>query len=81
MFQGTHPVMMRAAPTMAVGGSWSVEAATGSSTFSLADSVRTNIYTWQSQEAIPTSNSSDGAAAMSYSNNDNDAFLSGSAEL
>ena len=81
MFQGTHPVMMRAAPTMAVGGSWSVEAATGGSTFSLAESVRTNIYTWQSQEAIPTSNSSDGAAAMSYAGNDNDAFLSGSAEL
>jgi len=81
MFQGTHPVMMRAAPTMAVGGTWAIEAATGSSTFSLAESVRTNIYTWQSQEAIPSSNSSDGAAAMSYSNNDNDAFLSGDAEI
>ena len=81
MFQGTHPVMMRAAPTMAIGGSWSAEAATGSTTFELAESVRTNIYTWQSQEAIPSSNASDGAAAMAYAENRADAFLSGSAEL
>ena len=81
MFQGMHPVMMRAAPSLAIGGSWTGEVATGGITFSLAESVRVNNLFWQVQEAIPTSGSNNGYAAMVYSNNDNDAFFSADAEL
>jgi len=81
MFQGQHPVRMRTGPTMAYGGSWSVEAATGSSTFVLAGSVRTSDLFWQSQEAIASSGAADGYAAICYGGTDDDAFLSGSAEL
>ena len=81
MFQGQHPVRMRTGPTMAYGGSWNVEAATGSSTFVLAGSVRVSDLFWQSQEAIASSGDADGYAAICYASNDADAFLSGSAEL
>ena len=80
MYQGMHPVMMRAAPTMAVGGSWNAEVATGNGSFSLANSVRTSTLFWQSQEAIGDG-ANNGYAAMVYGSGDDDAFLSGSAEL
>jgi len=81
MFQGMHPVMMRAAPSLAIGGSWSGEVATGGIVFSLAESVRVSNLFWQVQEAIPTSGAANGYAAMVYGSNDNDAFFSGDAEL
>jgi len=81
MYQGQHPITMRAAPTMAVGGSWNPEVATGTGTFALTGSVRSSTLFWQSQEPIPTSGASDGAAAIVYASGDDDAFLSGSAEL
>ena len=81
MFQGQHPVTMRAAPSMAVGGTWTGEVAEGTISFALAGSVRTSTLFWQSQEAIPASGANSGDAAIVYSNNDNDAFLSGDAEL
>ena len=81
MFQGMHPVMMRTAPTLAIGGSWSGEVATGGITFSLAESVRVSNLFWQVQEAIPTSGANNGDAAMVYANNDNDASFSGDAEI
>ena len=81
MFQGQHPITMRAAPTMAYGGTWTGEVAEGTITFALTGSVRTSTLFWQSQEPIPSSGANSGDAAMVYSNNDNDAFLSGSAEL
>jgi hypothetical protein len=81
MFQGMHPVMMRTAPSLAIGGSWLGEVATGGITFSLAESVRVSNLFWQVQEAIPTSGSNNGDAAMVYAGNDNDAFFSGEAEL
>ena len=81
MYQGQHPVMMRSAPTMAYGGTWTAEVATGSAAFALTGSVRVSNLFWQSQEPIPSSGANDGYAALVYSNNDNDAFLSGDAEL
>tara|TARA_B100000073_G_scaffold207725_1_gene172311 strand:+ start:1253 stop:2371 length:1119 start_codon:yes stop_codon:yes gene_type:complete len=81
MYQGMHPVTMRAAPTMAYGGTWTAEVAEGSAAFALTGSVRTSTLFWQSQEPIPTSGANSGDAAMVYSNNDNDAFFSGDAEL
>ena len=81
MFQGMHPVMMRTAPSLAIGGSWLGEVATGGITFSLAESVRVSNLFWQVQEAIPTSGANNGDAAMVYAGNDNDAFFSGDAEL
>lgn len=81
MYQGQHPITMRAAPTMAYGGSWNPEVATGTGTFALTGSVRSSNLFWQSQEPIPTSGASDGAAAIVYASGDDDAFLSGSAEL
>jgi len=81
MYQGQHPIIMRAAPTMAYGGSWTGEVATGSAAFALTGSVRSSTLFWQSQEPIPSSGANDGYAAMVYANGDDDAFLSGSAEL
>tara|TARA_B100000424_G_scaffold270542_1_gene270136 strand:- start:852 stop:1958 length:1107 start_codon:yes stop_codon:yes gene_type:complete len=81
MYQGQHPIMMRTAPTMAYGGTWTAEVATGSAAFALTGSVRTSTLFWQSQEPIPTSGANDGYGALVYANNDDDAFLSGDAEL
>ncbi len=81
MFQGQHPIMMRTAPTMAYGGTWTGEVATGAITFALTGSVRVSNLFWQSQEPIPTSGANNGDAALVYANNDNDAFLSGDAEI
>ena len=80
MYQGQHPVTMRTAPTMAVGGSWNAEVATGNGSFGLANSVRTSNLFWQSQEAIG-GGGANGYSAIVYGSNDNDAFLSGDAEL
>ena len=81
MYQGQHPIMMRTAPTMAYGGTWTAEVATGSAAFALTGSLRVSNLFWQSQEPIPTSGANDGYGAMVYANNDNDAFLSGDAEF
>jgi len=82
MYQGMHPVTMRAAPTMAYGGTWTAEVAEGSAAFALTGSVRSSTLFWQSQEPIPTDGTANsGDAAIVYSNNDDDAFLSGDAEL
>ena len=81
MYQGQHPVMMRSAPSMAYGGTWTAEVATGGAAFALTGSVRVSNLFWQSQEPIPTSGANDGYGALVYANNDNDAFLSGDAEL
>jgi hypothetical protein len=81
MFQGQHPITMRAAPSLAIGGTWSGEVAEGGITFALAGSVRTSDLFWQSQEAIPTSGANSGDAAIVYSGGDDDAFFSGDAEL
>jgi hypothetical protein len=80
MYQGQHPVRMRTAPTMAVGGSWNAEVATGGSNFVLAAGVRASDLFWQSQEAIGDGGAN-GYAAIVYSSDDDDAFLSGSAEF
>jgi hypothetical protein len=80
MYQGQHPMMMRTGPTMAVGGSWNAEVATGNGSFSLAGSVRTSNLFWQSQEAIGDGGAN-GYAAIVYGSGDDDAFLSGSAEI
>ena len=81
MYQGMHPIMMRSEPTMAYGGTWTAEVATGSAAFALTGSVRTSTLFWQSQEPIPSSGANDGYAALVYSNNDDDAFLQGDAEF
>jgi hypothetical protein len=80
MYQGQHPITMRAAPTMAYGGSWNAEVATGNGSFSLAGSVRSSDLFWQSQEAIGDGGAN-GYAAIVYASGDDDAFLSGDAEL
>ena len=82
MYQGQHPITMRTGPSMAVGGSWTCEVATGAGAlFALTGSVRSSDLFWQSQEPIPSSGASDGAAAIVYASGDDDAFLSGDAEL
>ena len=82
MYQGQHPITMRTGPSMAVGGSWTAEVATGAGAlFALTGSVRSSDLFWQSQEPIPSSGASDGAAAIVYGSGDDDAFLSGDAEL
>ena len=81
MFQGQHPVMMRTAPSMSYGGTWTGEVATGTITFALTGSVRVSNLFWQSQEPIPTSGANNGDAALVYANNDNDAYIIGNAEL
>ena len=81
MFQGMHPVMMRAAPSLAYGGTWSGEVAEGSITFALTGSVRTSNLFWQSQEPIPASGANSGDAALVYGGGDDDAFFSGDAEF
>ena len=80
MYQGQHPVTMRTGPTMAYGGSWNAEVATGNGSFSLAGSVRSSDLFWQSQEAIGDGGAN-GYAAIVYASGDDDAFLSGDAEL
>ena len=80
MYQGQHPVTMRTGPTMAYGGSWNAEVATGNGSFSLAGSVRSSDLFWQSQEAIGDGGAN-GYAAIVYASGDDDAFLSGDAEF
>ena len=80
MYQGQHPITMRTGPTMAYGGSWNAEVATGNGSFSLAGSVRSSNLFWQSQEAIGDGGAN-GYAAIVYASGDDDAFLSGDAEL
>jgi len=82
MYQGQHPITMRTGPSMAIGGNWTAEVATGAGAlFALTGSVRSSDLFWQSQEPIPSSGASDGAAAIVYGSGDDDAFLSGDAEL
>ena len=81
MYQGQHPVMMRSAPSMSYGGTWTAEVATGSAAFAFTGSVRVSNLFWQSQEPIPTSGANDGYGAMVYANNDSDAYIIGNAEL
>ena len=80
MYQGQHPITMRTGPTMAYGGTWNAEVATGNGSFTLAGSVRSSDLFWQSQEAIGDGGAN-GYAAIVYASGDDDAFLSGDAEL
>ena len=81
MYQGQHPITMRTGPSMAIGGNWTAEVATGAGAlFALTGSVRSSDLFWQSQEAIGDGGAN-GYAAIVYASGDDDAFLSGDAEF
>jgi len=77
MIQGYHPLPMRSSPSIAIGGSWTYEAGTGSGTYSIGSSRR-NKYAWASQTSI---SNNDGSAAIIYASNDDDAYFEAEAEL
>lgn len=77
MIQGYHPIKMRAAPSMSVSGTWSMEVGTTAVTWT-CPSTRTSTTAFSSQQSA---GNSDGSAAMVYSNNNAASAIIGDAEL
>ena len=77
MIQGYHPITMRASPTMAIGGTWSYEAGTGSGTWSITGQ-RSNTTAWSTETSV---SNTDGSAAVIYASNDTTANLTADADL
>jgi hypothetical protein len=77
MTQGYHPVVMRSAPSIAIGGNWNVEHGTSGNVYAISG-TRRNRWAWSNEQSI---SATDGSAAIVYSNNNIASYFEGDAEL